>query len=93
MALEATVTKLPVILGGRNMITFGVNLTVTDDSVEVLNENITLERPKSSSPVAAADDLLAAVQERIDKYKTEQTVFNHAQYDVLVSTVQSGLEV
>ena len=94
MALEiATCEKLPITLGARNMATFGVHLVIKDESVEVVNKNITMTRPKTVNLDDIQNELTAKVQQVIDDYKARMQIYNHPKYDALVSYIANNITV
>lgn len=93
MALVATVTKKSVTKIMDKLCNISMNMTLTDDAVEVINKDYSVWYRPGDSIAAKEAGLIAMMQVDIDKYKSEQAIYNNAALDTAVVNVQAGLEV
>jgi len=93
MALVATVTKKSVSKVMDKMWHILMNLILTDNSVEVINQDYSVRYRTGDSISDKTAIFINLMQYDIDKYKSEQNIFTHAQLDTAVTNVQAGLEV
>ena len=93
MALVATVTKKSVSEIMDKLWNVTLNMTLTDDSIEVVNKDYALHYRPGDSIAAKQATWIAMMQADIDKYKSEQTIFNAAALNTVVTNVGSALEV
>ena len=93
MALTATVTKKQVRKVINNLFGISMNMVLTDGEVEVINKDYTIRYRKGDVISEKINQLVNSMQDDIDKYKEESVLYNNAQLDTAVSSVQAALEV
>ncbi|MCK4788132.1 MAG: hypothetical protein KAV87_30595 [Desulfobacteraceae bacterium] len=91
MALTKQITKIWPTLGNRNIFQCGIQLVLTDDSVEVVNESFMADYRKGADVDEITPDLIAKAQARIDRYKAEKQINGAATYDNAVTVVSDGI--
>jgi hypothetical protein len=92
MALVATISKKSVTLVQHKLWEVTLNMILTDD-VEVLNKDYAVRYRTGDSVQAKAERFADMMQEDIEKYKSEQMIFNAPALDTVVTNVQAALEV
>jgi hypothetical protein len=94
MALGITVTLADVVKEG-NIITFTLNLAVTDGVPEVINEDYEA-RFDSSDPEKDLKSIVQGVEKKmqadIDAYKWRQTMLSHPKVTEAVTYLNTNLE-
>jgi len=93
MALQIEVTKVSVSEQMDKLWNITLNLTCTEDSVEVINCDFSVRYRPGQDAEAKTKGLLAEMQEAINEYKGEQQIINSAQLDTAVTWLQDNLEV
>lgn len=93
MTLVVTVTKKPVTKLMNQLWNISMNMTLTDETVEVINKDYSIRYISGDDIGDKTNQLSEQMQADIDKYKAEQVIFVNAQLDTAVSTVQAGLVV
>ena len=93
MALVATVSKKSVTEVQSKLWNVTLNMTMDDGAEEVLNKDYSLHYRPGDSIAAKQDAWIAMMQADIDKYKGEQTIYNAAAMNTVVTNVQAGLVV
>ena len=93
MALSIQVTKGSVRLHEPATYYITLNLTVTDDSVEVINQSFECNYSPGQDPEAEVKALKNKMQEAIDKYKAEKTIYDHAKLNTAVTWLNNNLTV
>lgn len=93
MALEALVTKSSVsqVMPSLWMIAF--NLTLTDDTVEVVNRDFSVKYRQGEDIEAKSAELLSMIQKVIDAYKAEQVIFDHSKMTTVETYLNANLVV
>ena len=92
MTLTMTVSKKSVTKVMDKLWNITVNLTVSDNGVEVLNKDYSV-RYRPGDDISAKEKTLAdMMQADIEKYKSEQQVYHAAALDAAVTNVQKRLE-
>lgn len=93
MALIPTVTKKVVTKQKDGRITVTLNLSVTDDVLvlEVINQDFVQDHNPGNNISVARDALLADMQDVIDRYKSEQQIFNAPVFTDAVTYIQNNL--
>lgn len=92
MALAKTVTKIWPSLGSDNRtFSVGINLVLTDDGVEKINQNFTATYGGAGTITSAQLSVIAQAQEAIKKYKAEKAINNAAAYTNAVSAIDAAL--
>ena len=91
MTLTAVVTKKSVTKNMDNLWNICMNMTLTDETVEVINKDYSIRYRTGDDIGAKTNQLKIQMQADINKYKAEQAIFVNAQLDTAVSTVQAGL--
>lgn len=93
MILTATVIKKSVTKNADELWDISMNMTLTDETVEVVNKDYSIRYRTGDDIGAKTNQLIEQMQADIDKHKAEQAIFVNAQLDTAVSTVQAGLVV
>lgn len=93
MTLSVTVIKKSVSKNMDKLWNISMNMTLTDETVEVINKDYSIRYRTGDNIGAKTNQLKVQMQADIDKYKAEQAIFVNAQLDTAVSTVQAGLVV
>jgi len=91
MALAIQVTKGAVRLKEPDTYYITVNMVVTDDSVEVLNQSFECNYNPGQDPETEVRSLRTKMQRAIDNYKAEQVIFNHAKFATAVTWLNNNL--
>ena len=94
MALSvADSTRLWPILGARNIFQVGTNLILKDDTVEVLNENITHDYKDGDSLAPIINDITKQAQALIDKYIAEKKLNAKNAYSNAIDSITENLDL
>ena len=93
MVLAVSVTKNPVTELMNQLWNISMNMTLTDETVEVTNKDYSIRYITGDNIIEKTNQIKTQMQADIDKYKAEQAIFVNAQLDTAVSTVQAGLVV
>ena len=91
MALIATVSKTSVTKVQAGLWTINLNMVLTDD-VDVLNMDYSVYYRPGDSIATKEAMFTSMMQADIDKYKSEQTIYNSAALDTAVTNVEAALE-
>lgn len=91
MALVITVTKEAVQLQRPNLYHTGINLLVTDNAVEVINQIFQVNHNTGQDLEPKIKDLKNQMQAVIDDYVAEQVVYNHAKLDNAITWLNNNL--
>ncbi len=93
MTITVNVTKKSVSLIQKDLYAITLNLSLTEDLVEILNKDFT-ERYRTGQVISTVTaKFINSMQAEINKYKAEQTIFNRAQLDTAVINIKNGLVV
>ncbi len=93
MALTIVVTKVSVSEQLEKLWNITLNLQILDDATEVHSENFS-SRYRTGDDIADKEaQLQIDMQEAIDDYKDEQTIFDHAKMDTMVTNLNNNLVV
>ena len=76
---------------GIYLITF--NLILTDNSVEVINQDFTQSHNSSNNITIARDEVMKKMQDVIDKYKENKNIYNSTVLDNTVTYINTNLVV
>ncbi len=93
MALTATVAKKSVQYVQPSLHSITFNLSLKEDTTEVLSKDFTIQYHAGDAPSQKVAQMVSEMQEEIDKYKSQKTIFNAAALDTAVSNIQAGLTV
>lgn len=93
MALATTVTKKSVTEVQSKLWNVTLNMTLDDGAEEVINKDYALHYRPGDSIAAKQATWVALMQADIDKYKSEQTIYNAAALSTVVTNVGSALVV
>ena len=93
MALTATVSKKSVIKTVDNRYDISFNLKLEDDAVEVVNSDYSCRYRVGDNITAKLVIIGTAMQNDIDNYKAQKTVFNSTTLNNAVTSIQNGLTV
>jgi long-subunit fatty acid transport protein len=93
MALTATVTKKSAIKTPDNRYDISFNLILTDDAVEVINADYSCRYKTGDNVSSKLAIIITDMQNDINKYKAQKTVFNSTVLNNAVTTIQNGLTV
>lgn len=91
MALVATVSKAQVIEKQKNLWDVVVNMTLADDSVEVINKDYSVEYIPGDSIGGKQATLYAMMEADKAKYISEQNIFDAAALDTVVANIETAL--
>ena len=91
MTLTATVTKTGVTYMMPNMWGVSINVVLTDDSIEVWDRDYSVRYRAGDVIAAKQAKLIEMAKADIDKYKSEQMIFNAPALDDVVTNVQTAL--
>jgi hypothetical protein len=93
MALTALVTKKAVSKVMPKLWNITLTMVLTEDSTEVFQSDYSVYYRTGDNIASKENNLMAQMQTDIDKYKSEQNIFNNAQLDTVVTNINAGLEV
>ena len=93
MALTTTITKKSVSLSMSKMWMITMNMSLKDGVVEVLNKDYSIKYKTGDSVSSKTVTFIELMQADINKYKSEQLIYNNIQLDTAVINVQAGLVV
>ena len=93
MALSIQVAKGAVRLYEPATYYITVNLVLTEDSVEVLNQSFECNYSPGQDPEVEVKALKDKMQKAIDKYKAEKTIYDHAKLNTAVTWLNNNLTV
>lgn len=91
MALTATVTKKSVTYTQPKLHTIIFNLSLKEDTVEVLNRDFSCEFRAGDSASDKIVKITKDMQIEIENYKSAQVIFNSATLNTAVTAIQGGL--
>lgn len=94
MALSAIVTKKAVNYVQEKMHNIVFNLKLSDDTknpVEVINKDFTCQYQPGQSPESKVSFITKEMQLEINRYKSEQVIFNASALDTAVINIKNGL--
>jgi hypothetical protein len=91
MALTATVAKKSVSYIQPKMHNITFNLILKEDTVEVLSKDVSIQFAEGDTPSAKVAKVMDEMQQEIDHYKSQKTIFNSPALDTAVTNIQSGL--
>jgi hypothetical protein len=91
MALNCTITKKSVLKQQDKLYNITVNLSLKDDTTEVLNQDFSIRYRTGDNVATKKTELQAKIQAVIDNYKAEQVLFNATAFTTLCSQIQTGL--
>lgn len=92
MALVKTVTKKSANKNTNNII-ITANLVLTDDSVEVLNQDFSQNHNSVNNISVARNELLIKMQTAIDKYKSDKVIYDSTAFTDAITYIDNNLEV
>ena len=91
MALTVIVTKKEVSEQLDKLWNITLNLVCEESSVEVLNQDFSI-RYRTGEDIADKEAAIQAdMQNAIDEYKDEQTIYDHAKMNTLVTNLNNNL--
>ncbi len=91
MALTKEIIKLWPTLTEGGLFVVGVEVVLKEDEVEVRRKSFTYNATRTDDVSPLSDILLPQAQLWIDTYKQEKTAYNHAKYETLRASIDSGL--
>ena len=91
MTLTATVTKTGVTYMMPNMWAVSINVILTDGSIEVWDRDYSVRYRAGDVIAAKQAKLIEMVKADIDKYKSEQMIFDAPAFDDVVTNIQTAL--
>ena len=92
MSLTVEVTKVSVTKKMDKLWYIVLKLVCLEDTEEVINYNFTIRYRMGDDIVNKVQEIKEKMQDYIDKYKGEQSIFNNAQLDTAVAWLESNLE-
>lgn len=93
MALEATVTKKSASKDAPGIYLISMNLVLTDDAVEVINQDFAQTHNSANNISVARDEIMAKMQDVIDEYKENKTVYDSAAFTNAVTYINANLVI
>lgn len=93
MALTKIVTKKAASKDTNNIIRITANLVLTEDSVEVLNQNFSQNHNPANNISVARNELLIKMQVAIDKYKSNKVIYDSTAFTDAITYIDDNLEV
>ena len=93
MVLVVTVTKQGVTQVMNDLWNVTLNMTLTDDSAEVVNKDYSLHYRPGDSLGDRRDAWIAMMQADIDEYKSEQEIFDMMAFTIVSGMVEDALVV
>ena len=91
MALTATVTKKGVTYMMPNMWAVSINVVLSDGGSEVWDRDYSVRYRAGDVIAAKQAKLIEMAKADIDKYKSEQMIFNAPAFDDVVTNIQAAL--
>jgi len=91
--LTAIVTKKSVINPQPKLFIITFNLSVSEGATTVINQDFSTEYRTGEAISNRINDVTGKMQEVINCYKAAQVIFNNAQLDSAVSTINGGLSL
>ena len=91
MALTIAVTKKAVVLQMPKLWNITLNMVCTDDTVEVINKDFSVRYRTGQDIEDKATEIKEDMQAEINKYNSEQQIFDHAKMDLLVTYLNNNL--
>jgi hypothetical protein len=91
MALNCMITKKSVLKQQDKLYNITVNLSLKDDTTEVLNQDFSIRYRTGDNVATKKTELQTKIQAVIDNYKAEQVLFNATAFTTLCSQIQTGL--
>ena len=91
MTLSATVTKKSVTYMMPNMWAVSINVILTDGGSEVWDRNYSVRYRAGDVIAAKQAKLIGMAKADIDKYKSEQMIFDAPAFDDVVTNIQTAL--
>lgn len=93
MALIATVTKKSASKNAIGIYIVSMNLVLTDDSVEVINQDFSQIHNSANNISVARDEIIVKMQNAIDEYKENLVVYNSVAFTNAVTYINANLVV
>lgn len=93
MVLVATVTKRSATKSATGIYLVTMNLILTDDSVEVINQDFLQVHNSANNISVARDEILSKMQMVIDDYKANNVVYDSTAFTNAVTYVNENLVV
>jgi hypothetical protein len=91
MSLTAEVTKKSVVYAQPKLHNITFTLTLKEDTVEVLSRDFSCQFFNGDSPSTKVAQLTKMMQEAIDQYKVQKTIFDSTALNNAVNAIQGGL--
>ena len=91
--LTAIVTKKSVKYVQKNLHSITFNLSLSEGGTEVLKQDFSCEYRAGENPAQKDSEIKEKIQEAIDRYKTEQQIFNSAALDNAVNNIAGGISL
>lgn len=93
MVLVATVSKKSASKDVPGIYTISMNLVLTDDSIEVINQDFSQVHNSANNISVARNEIMARMQTAIDEYKENLVVYNSVMFTDAVTYINANLEV
>lgn len=93
MTLEATVTKKSASKDSTGIYTVSMNLILTDDTVEVINQDFAQVHNSANNISVARDEIMTKMQTAIDEYKENKAVYDSVIFTNAVTYINENLVV
>lgn len=91
MALAKTVTKKSVKYGQEKLHIITFNFVLTDNLVEVLNQDFSCEYRSGENPATKVAEITEKMQIAVNRYKAEVAIFNAVAMDTTVNSISGGI--
>ena len=93
MALLAVVAKKSVVYVQPKLHDITFNLTLKEDTVEVLSKDFSIQFFQGDSPATKVAKVIEDMQVEINQYKSAKAIFDNATLDTAVASIKSGLSL
>jgi len=93
MVLEATVTKKSASKDATGIYSISMNLILTDDAIEVINQDFAQTHNSANNISVARDEIMAKMQDAINKYKENKIVYDSVAFTDAVTYINTNLVV
>jgi len=93
MALEVTVTKKSASKDSTGIYSISMNLVLTDDAVEVINQDFAQVHNSANNISVARDEIMTRMQDAIDEYKENKVVYDSVAFTNAVTYINENLVI
>lgn len=93
MALAKAVMKKSASKNASGIYSISVNLVLTDDSVEVINQDFSQNHNPVNDIAVARNELVIKIQAVIDKYKADKIIYESSAFTNAVAYINENITV